>query len=247
MRFNLRNYQYVAAAGRTAIVPAIPDDVYDFTAGSGSVYNRFSGGTATPNPTAYTISAWVRPGSGLTQSLVCRTDTNTFSSWSHALHQGGTSYWQAYIFDLGPKAVNATTAPVLNVWTHVVVTAANGGFMRIYVNGVSEGTPVGISAMWTGGFSWVIAQGNGTAGAGFQGMLADVALWNIELTAGEVASLGTGVRNLPLAMHPGNLILYCPMNDVADGVAVSSDWAESVGGLTQTRTGTPYGKRIDLP
>ena len=87
--------------------------------------------------------------------------------------------------------VNGSTVAEIGEWYHVVATAENGGFMRLYVNGVEEGTAEGIGALWTGGNQYRIGSlmGDGTVRGPygwFTGTLDEVAFYDRALSADEV-------------------------------------------------------------
>jgi len=238
MKFGLRIVPYVGSLVRSSGAVA-PSFVYDL---SGAVYNRFTGGGMTATPTEYTLAAWLRPAqTSNSAGVFTRSNGAPSSAWSHSIAQY-PGYWNGYTYDGLARNVNSTTAPQAGVWAHVAVTAKNSGFQHLYVNGVEEGTPTPIGTLWTGGNDWWIAVDNGSTGTNYSGYICDAAIWNKELTAAEILSLTTGVRNLPLSVQPANLILFCPMDDAPLGGVLVGDYTEDVGGLTQTRTGAPVGR-----
>jgi hypothetical protein len=243
MNFSVRSTPYLGSLVR-APSGLSPSAVYDF---SGAVYNRFYGGGMTPQPTEYTIAGWFKPKSiSGYAGIAVRSNGNPTGAWTHTIYQNLGSQWVAYAYDGATRYVYSTTAPILNTWAHVAATAKNGGFERLYVNGVEEGTPAPVGTLWTGGNDWWVAVDDGTTGTNFVGYMADLAIWNKQLSAAEIASLTTGVRGLPQTVQPGNLLLFCPMDDAPIGSALGGDWKENVGGLSQTRTGAPVG-RLDTP
>lgn len=237
MNFSLKTVPYVGL--KRAPSGAAPSAVYDL---SGSVYNRFYGGGMTATPTEYTLSAWLRPAQ--TASTTCvfvRSNGGPGGAYSHCIYQR-LGYWSSYAYDGAFPTVNSTTAPVTNQWVHVAASAKNAGFMRLYINGISQGTPVAVGTLWNGGNDWWIAADDGTTSANFSGYMCDAAIWNKQLTASEIASLATGTRNVPPSVQPANLLLFCPMTDAPLNGSLVGNWSEQVGGLSQTRTGAPVGR-----
>lgn len=67
-------------------------------------------------------------------------------------------------------------------------------------------------------------------GSDLDGQLAEVAIWDVALTAGEAATLGKGF--CPLLVRPQSLVLYAPL------VGAYSPETDLVGGGTGATTGT---------
>jgi hypothetical protein len=244
MSLSLRNPSFVGSLARAAAAPVAESRVYDF---SGSVYTRFFGGGMTATPTEYTLAAWLRPAQVLNNAgIFTRSGGDPSSGWSHAMHQNGATNWIAYTYDGSVKNVYGTTVVAVNTWYHVTVSAKNGGQMRLYVNGAQEGTPSPITTLWGSGNDWWIAVDNGSTTVNFSGYMCDAAIWNKQLSDAQILSLATGARNLPPTIELANLLLFCPMNDAPTGGALTGAWTETVGGLTQTRTGQVIG-RVSQP
>jgi hypothetical protein len=69
-----------------------------------------------------------------------------------------------------------------------------------------------------------------TPGLFFDGNLADIALWNVALTAAEVASLAKGFK--PTRIRPQSLVFYAPLirnlQDTRGGLALTNNNAATV-------------------
>ena len=167
----------------------------------------------TVHPAAYTMSAWVRADTIRGQSIVVRSDASgPAAAWSHQLRMTATGKFEHYFFDGAAKAVTGVTTAVANTWYHVAAVATNSGTARLFVNGVEEGTPVGVGALWTGGTRWMIGSnsGNGLPGlaalAYFDGKIDEVALWHGPMDASQVGHIATGFK-LPADAAVNNLAL----------------------------------------
>ena len=240
----LRNYSFIGAANRaSSAASASSIRAYNFY--SAGQTNRFSGGTATANPTEYTISLWARPSLAALRNMIARSDNNPQLNYSHELRQNLTA-WQAYIWDGSVRTATSATAPVVDVWHHVCVTAKNNDFMQLYVNGVAEGAPVAIVTMWAGGNDWWIGVDDAQTTGNYAGSLSKVAIWSKKLTPAQIAALAVNTCT-PSDIETASLILYCPMQDTAHGSAVVGDWGEFVGGLTQTKVSAPIGSYLVPP
>ena len=167
----------------------------------------------TVHPSAYTISAWVRPDTIRGQSIIVRSDAGgPASAWSHQLRMTATGRFEHYFFDGAAKAVTGTTVAGANTWYHVAAVATNSGTARLYVNGVEEGTPAGVGTLWTGGTRWMIGSnsGNGLSGLAalnyFDGKIDEVAFWHGPMDASQVGHIATGFK-LPTDAAAKNLAL----------------------------------------
>jgi len=136
--------------------------------------------------TEYTIEAWIKPavntdnkniivrgdsgGPIAAYSTMLRTITNIFAHWTR---------------DSGFKQVVGTTLFNPGVWYHVVGTAKNNNFMRLYVDGTEEGTPVAIGTLWNGDRYYMGS--NAFFANYFNGDVDSIALYAREFSADEVA------------------------------------------------------------
>ena len=67
--------------------------------------------------------------------------------------------------------------------------AENNGLMKLYVNGLQEGT-ASLGTLWTGGDRWDVGTVTGSGSIGyFDGTIDDVRLYNRALSAAEVQQL----------------------------------------------------------
>ncbi len=195
------------------------------------------------HPTAYTISAWVKPDTIRAQSIVVRTDgSGPTTAWSHQIRMTTAGQFQAYTYDGAVKSITGITTAVAGQWYHVAVTAQNSGVMRLFVNGTEEGAPVGVASLWTGGTRWLIGSNsaNGIAGGTpatlsfFDGRIDEVAFWFGAMDASQVGHLATGFK-LPTDAVVTNLALGRPViggsgaypNLPFNGSAVPNDFSAS--------------------
>ena len=136
-------------------------------------------------PTAYTFVALVRRdgGSGV-QSVSMRSDGSA-GFISHQIRFSGT-VWEHYVYDGSQKIVSGGSAAV-DTWIHVAITALNGGQAKLYINGVSTGTPLSVGTMQAGADRWRIARSAVTDF--WNGAIDHLYYWNRELSASEISSL----------------------------------------------------------
>ena len=151
--------------------------------------------------TALTLEAWVNPSGTGNQGIFVRTANDSLGLNSHELWiRNGV--FELRMWDGGPKFATGTTAIQAGEWYHVVMTAQNGGLMRLFVNGIEEGV-IAIGNMWDGGNMWYIGSEVPSAGVGyFAGILDEVAIYDSVLSPELVYD-----HYLARQPEPGTLVL----------------------------------------
>src|SRR3990167_198321 len=103
-----------------------------------------------------------------------------------------------------------STGYTANTWYHACGVWASSTSRAVYINGGSKGTnitdntPSGVNNTNIG------RADEGTIPANyFDGQIAEVAAWNVDLSDAEVEILGKGYS--PLFIRPQSLIFYCPL------------------------------------
>lgn len=179
----------------------------DFEA-SNSEYLSATDATA-PNldfTSAWSACAWIKPESNSVEHTIV-------SKWSSGSATG-------YYFTIGnPASVprlrvagNATsvddtqtgTVPV-GKWTHVAVVIDSSGNVNFYVDGnLTSRNTTGLS-FTTNTHDFGVGAYNQGAGNYTDGLLKDVAVWNVELTPLQIKSLAMGVDLDFLGYHPDDI------------------------------------------
>lgn len=135
---------------------------------------------------------------------------------------------EALAYDSGAaKFARTTSAYSANTWTHgcAVFSALNN--RTAYINGGDSGTDTVNTAAFTPSVTRmaVFVDGNGNKSAYLDGRLADVGIWNVALTAAEVASLAKGVACSKV--RPQSLVFYAPLIrdliDVRGGLTITNN------------------------
>ncbi len=131
----------------------------------------------TNNPTAYTMSAWVRPSTLSSMSIFLRTDNSgPTTAWSHQIRMTSSGNFQAYTFDGGAATLTGATKSESNQWYYITATAINSGEMRLYVNGVLDAVPYSpVGTLWTGGNKWLTGS-NSSGFSYWNGIIDEVRL-----------------------------------------------------------------------
>ena len=148
-------------------------------------------------PTSYTVSAWVKVPVVKAMGIVGRTTAAGISSvLSDDLHITAAGVFEHYTSSgSSGYAVTGTTLIQPDTWYHVAIAASAGGQELLYVNGVSQGTPVTISSLSATGDRWQV----GTPPLGynyFNGELGGLAIYhNTVLTPAQIAALAAGTAS----------------------------------------------------
>ncbi len=147
-----------------------------------------------PNLSAYTLSAWVRPNVVSPMSIIYWLDPSAANTAvSDQLRINGGKF-EHHTNASGPKTVTGSTSVAAGTWYHVAAVASNNGQAELYVNGVSEGTPIAIGTLPSGGNAWNIGSSSAGGMGYFNGLVDDVRLFNRALTDAEIAALAAGTR-----------------------------------------------------
>jgi hypothetical protein len=156
-----------------------------------------------------TIVAWVRPDEAITQSVFSIGDTGSnvhyFSLDLNASHAALAQTRDAS----GLVTATAGTTGTINTWFHVAAVFSAINSRAAYTNGGAVGTnatsrtPVGVDAMGIGRLE------RSSPTQLFSGRIAEAALWNVALSAGEIAALASGIS--PPYIQPASLVGYWPL------------------------------------
>ena len=180
---------------------------------------------------ALTMEAWVNPDVVSTQSVI-KKNTET-SGYELSLSLSGKVFVRlngSYRIDSG------TSYPYDGSWTHIAATY-DGTTMKLYINGVLEGTLTGPTLITSNSNNLVI----GTDAAAletknFNGRLDEVRLWNVARTEGEIREYMCTKISGSL---PSNLVGYWNFNE-PEGNLMSDQTANSNDGLLTNRDGDEH-------
>jgi hypothetical protein len=118
----------------------------------------------TTDPTAYTVSAWVKYSVAAPVNIFTRTDSSgPTSAWSHQMSIDANTRPVNYAYDQNASVSRCSRSPNAtsqNTWYYITTTAQNGSGKGIYVDGALKATSP-LDALWTGGDRYRIAQNTG--------------------------------------------------------------------------------------
>jgi hypothetical protein len=124
-----------------------------------------------------------------------------------------------------------------NVWNHYAGVFASGSSRTAYTNGVAGAENTTTVAAITPTFTNIGAFYAGTATAIqlMDGLIAEVGIWNVALTAAEIASLAKGMACDKV--RPQSLVFYAPLArdliDVRGGLVITNNNTATVANHTR--------------
>jgi YVTN family beta-propeller protein len=147
---------------------------------------------------AMTLEAWVKP-------------TTVSAQWRDVIYKSNDDYYlEATSSSSSRPAAGGTFAPdnvygpssiPVNAWTHLATTY-DGATLKLYVNGVLASS-VSRSGRINGSSGPLQIGGDNGAGQYFAGLIDEVRVYNVALTAGQIQSdMNTPIGALPVAPLP---------------------------------------------
>jgi len=162
-----------------------------------------------------TMAGWYRYdtalGVGQEMTIMSLTDASDDQEFTIEIGEnGGTDYAIAVTFSGGFNGALSSVEPQVNTWEHIGGVFSAIDSRIVYLNGVNVGsdsgsaTPSGISNVNIGA-----TLSSGAPAKDFNGAIAECAIWNVALTATEMAILADGFS--PLFVRPQSLVFYAPI------------------------------------
>lgn len=181
--------------------------------------SSMSGSTVTvpgvPLAEPVTLSAWFKPTVTNINYVIVNLQTNTVSGSTGRRQIGvaGSSGFSGQVFADATESGTRMLGPALvpGNWYHVAAVYASSTERYLYLNGtpVATNTTAPITG-WSGHRMLVGMRWDGSAfGLFADATIAEVALWNVALTATQVYSLGAGKD--PRTVSSAAPVLYWPM------------------------------------
>ena len=171
--------------------------------------------------TAYplTMACWFVPRNvTATTATLMSLGTSGAATHRHTLHIFATDETIFYGANDGlTNSVFSTAAATVGAWNHACAVGISATDRWVYLNGgnsaqtTTSRTPVGMNNIQVGALQ-------GAAVSLFaDGPIAHVAIWNVALSATDVAALGKGLN--PTRMHPESLVGYWRMDGDENGLS----------------------------
>ncbi len=199
----------------------------DFTAASSEFLQI---GQAVLTGVPITMSAWFNfPDIALSQSPVSIADASAGATSIRLRVRGSDNLVYAVTTDFSANSFSAVTSTTYtpNTWQHGCAVFAATNDRRVYLDGGNKGTNADGVTPTNLDVTAIGRRGGSSPDEYADGLIAEVAVWNIALTDDEVAILAKGYS--PLFVHPQNIIAYWPLIRGLN---------DKVGGFNMTATGT---------
>ena len=171
---------------------------------------------------AMTLEAWISPSvlDSTWRDVIYKGDDNYYlegtSTSGNAPGAGGT-------FDGADVTVTGTDALKVNTWSHLAATY-DGSTLDLYVNGVQVGSLAQTGTIGASSSPLQIG-GDSIYGQYFQGMIDEVRVYNLALTATQIqADMNEPLGKIP--SPPGNLTA-----NVISGTQINLSWTDSTDNL----------------
>jgi hypothetical protein len=159
---------------------------------------------------SFSVSCWVKPSSFNTTAgnshTVFAWTTSGVSEFSGLIGinggAAGTNTPFSYVYASGAPvyATGATSLTTTGGPYHLVMTAASGGTIKLYVGGVeAASTPIGVPHnAWTDGpyIRCALSLAGTPGNIRFDGLIDEVGVWNRDLSQAEVTELNNGGAGL---------------------------------------------------
>jgi hypothetical protein len=179
--------------------------------------------------TTFTMACWFNSDSITTAQalihLVRPGGINPYYGlWAVGSVSGDPVQFSAY--GAGISAADTTAGYTANTWTHACGVQSSARNRTVYINGGNSATstaniPVIPTQIRIGRF----VDGSNTPAFYLDGRIAEVGIWNADLTAAEVASLAKGITCDKI--RPQNLVFYAPLvrdlNDQKGGLTITNN------------------------
>lgn len=139
---------------------------------------------------AVTVAAWIKPGQTLSATRSIVNKWYGMDSYSLSLFNGEYSFAIALPGGTWGVPYDVHSPAVANQWAHVA-GVYDGASLKLYVNGILKASRAVSGTLQQSNRPLVI--GNNPANAGFGGLIDEVRLYGVALTAAQVQQLGQEV------------------------------------------------------
>ena len=155
------------------------------------------------NAVPLTLACWFRPDVTVQKNLLWLSDSIASNGWGMYLNN---SVLRGYVASGGASDFATSTTYSTATWQHACLACATNSSRTVYLNAGGETTntvtrnvvPATITSLRVG---W--------PSSSFDGLIAEVGVWNAALTAAEISSLAKGMTCDKI--RPQNLVFYAPL------------------------------------
>lgn len=170
------------------------------------------GSSAPVTAVPLSIAAWFNPDASDSTGSICDIayDGGTGDAFEIGCSVGSPGYVYALTRATNSVSATSTSTFTASAWNHVLGTFNSDTNNRaVYLNGGSKGTnssirvPASLNAIGHG------ARARLTTDYYIDAILAEIAIWNVELTDDDAVLLAKGIS--PILLKPANLVYYLPL------------------------------------
>jgi hypothetical protein len=156
------------------------------------------------DPSAYTITLWVRPARTDAASVIVRTNSSGPTiNWSHQLRINPQGTFHHYLWVGSERNIAGKTPVEADEWYHTAIAAASNGTMHLYVNGEEDAASINVAGtLWGAGDRYYVGSNSGHAMGWLQGVIDDVQIYDSILTSEEINRITASSGGFPLAFGP---------------------------------------------
>lgn len=178
------------------------------------------------NSASYTVEAWVRFNAIQDTAVLQRLDASeTGTAFGLFLNSSGNFVHYA---DNGTlQTVTGTTIAEVGKWYHIAGTFS-GGTMRLFVNGLQEGTPLtGLGSLIGGMDHFNIGKSFAGRGANYlNGQIDEIRIWNAEVSNSDLTNwMYRGID--PTNLNYSSLVAYYKLDNGTGSTAADSKGANN--------------------
>lgn len=169
-----------------------------------------SGGSAPVSVTPLTMAAFVRREDGNVNTFVCVENADNSDGFKQGFFSN-TVFGMAISANNGAFSQSPASSFPLSTTIHAATVFVSSTSRTTYADGASGSVNAASRTPGTLDRFKIAAQGStgGSVGGFWNGLVSEVALWSVALTAAEVVSLSKGFR--PYRVRPQSLVLYAPL------------------------------------
>lgn len=148
----------------------------------------------------YSLSAWIKVSNfGPIDGIISGIATTNAADWGPALRFDEVSPYNKFAFfaggSVGPAGILYSSTISSGVWVHVVATSDIGQSAKIYIDGAEDVTGSNPTSFTNhNGNWWIGTDYDGSIGRYFDGLIADVRIYNKALTSSEVSDIYNGIH-----------------------------------------------------
>lgn len=155
-----------------------------------------------PNPsgplditgTTMTMTAWIKPDNVTGTKIIAGKVGLSVATVQYFMFLNGNKIFSQWGNTASLNGAGGVTPISAGVWSHVGMTIRdNGGLSRVWLNGVSDGSVTQTVLIGDTAANFVIGARSDGATDPFDGSIAEVALWNVELSASQMLALSKGI------------------------------------------------------